>query len=133
MKDTAAYKGLEALLKNEKAGSAKIRALAHWLIQERVKWRLEHDCRTPSQRQKLITEEASIEFRIYMESFKEDAAEYLDTYENAFELLQPSINKFMDEGRLHIPLVYLREINREKSKLAKQRALENKRAWEEYR
>ena len=37
------------------------------------------------------------------------------------------------EGRLHIPLIYLREINRDKSTLAKQIALENKRAWEEYR
>jgi len=30
-------------------------------------------------------------------------------------------------------LIYLREINRDKSTLAKQIALENKRAWEEYR
>src|SRR5262245_39609989 len=111
MKDTAAYKGLEELLKNEEAGSAKIRALADWLMQERLKWRLEHDCRTPSQRQKLITEEAYIDIRIFMEGYKEDAAEYLDAYENAFELLQPHIDKFMDEGRLHILLIYLREIN----------------------
>ena len=36
MKERREYQHLEEVLKQEKAGSAKIRALAHWLMQEKI-------------------------------------------------------------------------------------------------
>ena len=116
MKERREYQHLEEVLKQEKAGSAKIRALAHWLMQENIKWKLEHDCKSNDDRRKLFTKEAYIEYLIFAEGYKEDSADYLTAYEHAFETMKPYIDQFMDEGKLGILLIYLREINREKSK-----------------
>jgi hypothetical protein len=115
MKERSEYQQLEEVLRKERAGSPKIRALAHWLMQENVRFKMSQP-KTPSEERKLITEEAIIEYRIWFEGFSAEVIEYTEAYEHAFELLQPFVNKFIDEGKLDILLVYLREINREKSK-----------------
>jgi len=132
MKDTPAYKGLEELLENERAGSPKIRALAHWLMQEDIRSKLEQPL-SPSQERQCITQQAYVEYLIFAEGYTADAAEYLTAFEEGFASLQPYIDTFRDEGKLNTLLLYLREINREKSVLARKRVLETKRAWEEYR
>ena len=132
MKNTPEYIALEELLENERAGSPTIRALAHLLMQEEVRWQLEQPL-SPSQERQCITQQSCVEYLIFAEGYTADAAEYLTAFEEGFASLQPSIDTFRDEGKLNTLLLYLREINREKSVLARKRVLETKRAWEEYR
>jgi len=115
MKERREYQQIEEVVRKKRAGSAKIRALAHWLMQEDIRWEMSQP-KTASEERKLITEEAIIEYSIRFEGYTAEAGDYLEAYEQAFELLQPFVNKFMDEGKLDILLIYLREINREKSK-----------------
>ena len=88
MENRPEYKQLEEALRGEKAGSARIRALAHWLMQEDIKWKLEHDCRSDNDLRKLITDEAFVEYLIFSEGYKEDTAEYLEAYEHAGETMK---------------------------------------------
>jgi len=132
MKNTPEYIALEEFLKGERAGSPTIRALAHWLMQEDIRSKLEQPL-SPKQERQCITQQSCVEYLIFAEGYTADAAEYLTAFEEGFASLQPYIDTFRDEGKLNTLLLYLREINREKSVLARKRVLEVRRAWEEYR
>jgi hypothetical protein len=118
VKNRPEYRHLEEVLKNEKAGSAKIRALADYLMLEDLQWRLAHK-RQELSREEIYELRSRKGFMIqygWLQSFKEDSDEYISAFEGAFELMKPYIDKYMDEGKLNVLLIFLREINREKSK-----------------
>jgi hypothetical protein len=118
MKDTPEYQHLEEVLKNENAGSAKIRGLADYLMLEDLQWRLAYKRQELSQEEiyELRSRKGFMIQHSWLQSFKEDSDEYISAYEGAFEWMKPYIDKYMDEGKLSVLLIYLREINREKSR-----------------
>src|SRR5262245_60615762 len=98
MKERREYKQLEEALKEEKAGSVKIRALSNWLMLEDLQWRLAHE-------RHQLTEEEIYELRSrkgfmiqhsMLQGFKEDSDEYISAYEGAFEFMKPYIDTYMD-------------------------------------
>jgi hypothetical protein len=125
---------LEEALKNEKAGSPKIRALADYAKLKHVEWQEEHelDARNDRALREFLVRKGYIEWQIEHQAFMADAYEYTGAYEQAGEILAPYFDLY--EGHPGEVLINdLKEINKEKSERAKQRALEERRAWEEYR
>jgi len=79
-----------------------------------------------------LVKKALVEYRIEHQAFMEDAYEYTEAYKQAGEILAGYFDRY--EGHPGEVLINdLKGINRAKSERAKQRALEERRAWEEYR
>ena len=118
MKGTPERQHLEEILKDDKAGSAKIRGLADFLLLKDLQWRLAYKRQELSQEEiyELRSRKGFMIQHSWLQNFKEDSDEYISAFEGAYEILQPYIAKYMDEGKLTVLLIYLREINREKSK-----------------
>ena len=136
MKGNPAYQQLEEALREERAGSAKIRALSHYvqlkqaesmIEREREQGLIGDDTFTHWERQKLI-----LEVTIEHQYFTADAYEYAEAFDNAGTIVAPYL-KLRNVNPYQTFLHDLRAINREKSEKTKQRAWEKRRAWEEYR
>ncbi len=108
---------LEAYLKTEKAGSAKILALAHYAMRKDIEYRTEH---RPAEMDEvdqwaLISEEVVLDHEINKQKFTRDVDIYLETFDNAGVILAPYFEKYSkNAGR--VVLDDLKEINREKSR-----------------
>jgi hypothetical protein len=118
MQDSPERRHLEEVLKHDKAGSAKIRGLTDYLMLTDLQWRLAYERQDLSEEEihELRSRKGFMIQHSWLQSFKEDADEYISAYEGACELMKPYIDKYIDEGKLAVLLNCLREINREKSK-----------------
>ena len=119
MKGSPQRQALEEVLREERAGSAKIRALSHYvqlkqaesmIEREREQGLIGEDTFTHWERQKLI-----LEVTIEHQYFTADAYEYSEAFANAETLFAPFL-KLRSGNPYQTFLHDLRAINREKSR-----------------
>jgi hypothetical protein len=117
MEGTPERQHLEEALKDEQAGSAKIRAMADYVRLKQVEQMLkremgrkyiEDDTISYWERQQIV-----LSIMIEQQYFKQDAYEYSVAFDNADVVFAPYLKT---EDPYHIFLNDLREINRQKSR-----------------
>ena len=112
MKTSPERQALEKALENEKAGSAKIRALADYALFEDIVYKIRHRKGNLSQ---LETQKIALEIAMEQKFYGEDAYDYLEASGSAQEILAPYYEKYNGYPG-EVLLEDLREINREKSR-----------------
>jgi hypothetical protein len=117
MKDTPEYKALEEALKDEKAGSLKIQALAYYTMLKDAEYRLaqlRNDV-CDLNRRELETCRIFVEQAVESWKYTAEALEYEEAFANAPKTLHLYFTKY-DGHPGHVLLEDLAEINRGKGK-----------------